>query len=94
MIQEFYCKKTEALFRDGVCDKMWRGIERVARRKLLMVDGAHVLSDLKSPPRNQLEALERDRIGQHAIRINDQYRVCFIWKSDGAYRVEITKHYK
>jgi proteic killer suppression protein len=93
MIQEFYCKKTEALFRDGVCDKMWRAFDRVARRKLVMLDGAKVLSDLKAPPGNQLEALKRDRIGQRSIRINAQYRVCFVWKSVGAYRVEITSHY-
>ena len=94
MIQEFYCKKTEALFREGVCDKMWPAFGRVARKKLLMVDGAHALRDLKAPPGNKLEALNGDRVGQHSIRVNKQYRVCFIWKSDGAYRVEINKHYE
>jgi proteic killer suppression protein len=92
-IQEFYCKKTEALFRDGVCDKAWRSFDRVARRKLATLNSAKIMSDLKLPG-NHLEKLERDRTGQHSIRINDKYRLCFIWQSDGPYRVEITDHYK
>ena len=79
MIQSFRCGRTEALFRGESVDRRWRGFEKVARRKLLMVDGAHSLRDLTVPPANRLEALKGDRRGQHSIRINDQWRVCFVW---------------
>ena len=65
----------------------------MARRKLGMVDAASVLDDLKSPPGNKLHALDEDRAGQHAIWINDQYRVCFIWSEDGPRNVEITDYH-
>lgn len=71
--------------------RRWRQIESVAKRKLDMIEAAKVLSDLRSPPRNGLEALKGDRKGQHSIRINDQYRVCFTWKDDGGHNVEITE---
>jgi proteic killer suppression protein len=93
MIKSFGCKKTEALFRRGKCDKAWQSFDRVARRKLLMLDGAKVLPDLKAPPGNQLEALKGDRIGQHAIRVNDRYRLCFVWDDDGATSVEIVDYH-
>jgi proteic killer suppression protein len=65
----------------------------VARRKLLMVDGAHSLHDLQSPPANHLEALKKDRRGQHTIRINDQSRVCFVWMDGHAHQVEIVDYH-
>jgi toxin HigB-1 len=93
MIQSFRCKKTEALFNGRSGDRKWRSFERVARRKLLMVDGANSLNDLKSPPANHLEALKKDRRGQHAIRINDQWRVCFAWVDGHAHDAEIVDYH-
>ena len=68
-------------------------IESVARRKLDQLDAAHVLLDLSSPPGNHLEALQRDRKGQHSIRINDQWRVCFVWTAQGPTDVEIVDYH-
>ena len=65
----------------------------VTRRKLAMLDGAARLEDLKSPPGNRLEKLRGDRPGQHSIRINDQYRICFTWRGHDAYEVEITDYH-
>jgi toxin HigB-1 len=65
----------------------------VTRRKLGMLDGAAVLDDLKVPPGNRLEKLHGDRRGQYSIRINDQYRICFVWKGHDAYEVEITDYH-
>jgi toxin HigB-1 len=90
VIKTFYDKETEKLFREGRGDKKWQSFERVARRKLLLLDAATTLADLKAPPNNQLEALQRDRKGQHSIRINDQYRVCFEWVEGHTYKVEVT----
>jgi len=73
-----------------------KGLERIAQaalRRLTALDSAQTLTDLLIPPGNRLEALEGDRQGQHSIRINDQYRICFTWKDENAYDVEITKHY-
>ena len=66
---------------------------RRAQNKLAMIEAAVVLEDLRSPPGNRLHALAGDREGQHAIRINDQWRVCFIWKDDGAHEVEIVDYH-
>jgi proteic killer suppression protein len=68
-------------------------IRRAATRKLIMLDAAHVLRDLEVPPGNRLEALQRDRVGQHSIRVNDQWRICFVWTDAGPTEVEITSHY-
>jgi proteic killer suppression protein len=65
----------------------------VAERKLGMLDAARVLADLRVPPNNRLEALKRDRAGQHAIRINDQFRLCFRWTPDGPVEVEIVDYH-
>lgn len=65
----------------------------MALRKLDMLEAAHVLNDLRVPPANRLERLGRDRLGQHSIRINDQYRICFVWKEDGAHEVEIVDYH-
>ena len=93
MIKSFRDNKNEALFHGGQGSKKWQSFERVARRKLLMVNAAASLHDLKAPPNNQLERLKRERAGQHAIRINDQYRVCFRWRDGNAYDVEITDYH-
>jgi proteic killer suppression protein len=74
-------------------DVATEGIWRVAQRKLDMLDSATRLEDLKAPPSNRLEKLKEDRLGQHAIRINDQYRICFRWTDDGPERVEISDYH-
>ncbi len=92
VIKSFKDEDTERLFQNEKV-KRWRSIETVARRKLLMIDAAEQLNDLKAPPRNRLHSLKQDREGQHAIRINDQYRVCFAWREGNAYEVEITDYH-
>lgn len=93
MIRSFRSDRTEALFRGDGSDRKWRSFEKVARRKLLMLDSAHSLLDLTSPPANRLEALKGDRRGQHSIRINDQWRVCFVWRDGHAHDVEIVDYH-
>lgn len=93
MILSYRCKHTEALLASGVSHPNWRSFARVARRKLLLVDSAHTLHDLRVPPGNRLEALRGDRSGQHAIRVNDQYRVCFVWREGDAHDVEIVDYH-
>ena len=93
MIRGFQCKKTERLFhRERVTE--FASIAAVALRRLVALDSAQALSDLRIPPGNRLEALGGDRNGQHSIRINDQYRICFTWRDGNAEDVEITKHYR
>ncbi len=93
MIVSFACKKTERFFRDGEAPKNWRAIEAAAARKLDMLDAAVVLLDLNSPPGNRLEALKGDRRGQHSIRINDQWRLCFVWTAEGPSHVEVVDYH-
>ena len=92
MIRSFACADTEALFRSRQVPR-FKNMERVARRKLLQVHAAVDLDSLRVPPGNQLEALKGDRKGQHSIRINAQWRLCFAWHADGAHRVEITDYH-
>lgn len=92
MIRSFRDKDVDALFND-IAVRRFKSIERAARRKLLYLHRARVLEDLKAPPGNPLEALKGDRRGQHSIRINDQWRVCFTWKSGDAYEVEIVDYH-
>ena len=89
MIRSFREKTTEAVF-DGECPKGFPAdLVKVARRKLRYLNAASDLGDLKSPPGNRLEALAGDRQGQYAIRISDQFRVCFVWTAEGPAKVEI-----
>jgi proteic killer suppression protein len=78
---------------DGVAPRPWRAIAKLALRKLDMIDAAEILGDLTSPRGNRLEALKGDRKGQHSIRINDQFRLCFRWTSQGAEDVEIVDYH-
>ena len=92
MIKSFRDNDTCRLFeRERVA--RFRNIESVARRKLEVLNAAHQLDDLRVPPGNRLEALTRDRKGQHSIRINDQWRICFVWRIDGAENVEIVDYH-
>jgi toxin HigB-1 len=88
MIRSFRDKDPEALFND-VAVRRFLAIERPARRKLLYLHRARVVQDLNAPPGNRLEALKGDRRGQHSIRINDQWRICFTWRDGDAHDVEI-----
>ena len=92
MIRSFKDAATARLFADQDVPRL-RAIERQARRKLLLLDGAASLEDLRSPPGNRLEALKGDRRGQHSIRINDQWRICFSWRNNGADDVEIVDYH-
>lgn len=92
MIASFRCPETGRLFRRERVAR-FVNIESVARRRLDALHGAATLRDLLVRPGNRLEALKRDRIGQHSIRINDRYRVCFRWHEDGAYDVEIVDYH-
>ena len=91
MIRSFFSPDTEALY-NGKRVARFVNIERAATRKLQMLDDAAALQDLKSPPGNRLEALKGKRKGQHSIRINDQWRICFIWSDGGPERVEIVDY--
>ncbi len=92
MIKSFRSKETEQLYaRQRV--KRFRAFERVAQRKLRQIDVATELRDLAAPPGNRLEALRGDREGQHSIRINDQWRICFVWRDSDAYDVEIVDYH-
>ena len=92
MIKSFRSKETEELFRLGHV-RRWVSIERQALRKLVQLELAQNLNDMRVPPGNRLEALSRDRIGQWSIRINDQFRICFKWTSEGAEDVEIVDYH-
>ncbi|ACT51609.1 type II toxin-antitoxin system RelE/ParE family toxin [Methylovorus glucosotrophus] len=91
-IQTFLCQDTQDIY-EGKHPRRFRNIEAVAERKLQMLDAAVELKDLRSPPGNRLEALIGDRAGQHSIRINDQWRICFVWTATGPDRVEIVDYH-
>lgn len=88
MIRSFRDRETEKVFQREPRTKFGRAVERAALRKLLLLNAAELLNDLRIPPGNRLEKLSGDRIGQHSIRINDQWRVCFRWYEADAYDVE------
>jgi proteic killer suppression protein len=92
VIRSFRCKETERLF-NRLPSRRWRNIERVVRRKLELLNAATSLMDLTVPPNNRLEALKGDRRGQHSIRVNDQWRVCFVWRDGDAHEVEVVDYH-
>jgi len=93
MIKSFRDKETEKIFSRQISTRLAQDIQRIARKKLVMLDAATQLNDLRTPPGNRLEALKRDRKGQHSIRINDQWRICFKWRDGDAYDAEITDYH-
>lgn len=93
MIKSFKDKETEKLFNRHFSKKLPQDLQHLARRKLVMLDAAPELNALRIPPGNKLEALKGDRKGQHSLRINDQWRVCFMWKTGDAYDVEIADYH-
>ncbi|MGA1987954.1 MAG: type II toxin-antitoxin system RelE/ParE family toxin [Candidatus Sulfotelmatobacter sp.] len=92
MIRSFRCAETERLHRRQP-SRRFRAIEQVGRRKLRQLDSATELRDLAAPPGNRLEALHGNRKGQYSIRINDQWRLCFIWREGNAYEAEIVDYH-
>ena len=93
MIQSFASKETEKLFNRQHSKKLPQSIQRIARRKLEMLDAAESLQDLRIPPSNHLEKMSGDRAHQHSIRINKQWRICFEWRNGQSYEVEITDYH-
>jgi proteic killer suppression protein len=92
MIKSFQCPYTQALFETGK-SRRFSGIANVAMRKLVQLDAAETLEFLRAPPGNRLELLKGDRAGQHSMRINDQYRLCFRWTDSGPENVEIVDYH-
>ena len=92
MIQSFKCKDTLALY-EGKHPRKFKAFTSVAEQKLSQLDAAQTLDFLKAPPGNHLEALKGDRKGQHSIRINSQWRICFVWSDVGPAEVEIVDYH-
>lgn len=92
MIRTFACKDTESLFM-GRASRRWLDIRKTLERKLQLLDSAASLEALGSPPGNRLEALKGKRSGQHSIRINQQWRICFVWRETGVFEVEIVDYH-
>lgn len=93
MIRSFADKETQRLWERGRSRKIPSDLHRRALRKLALLNASGSLDVLRAVPGNRLEKLSGDRAGQHSIRINDQYRVCFVWESDDAYEVEVTDYH-
>ncbi len=93
MIASFRDKETELLWQSGRNRRLPADLRRRAFKKLAILNAAVTLDNLKVPPGNQLEALHGDRAGQHSIRVNDQYRVCFIWRNGNAFDVQIVDYH-
>ena len=91
-IKSFKCAETELLF-SGARVRRFVNIEAVAMRKLAMLNRAGRINDVRVPPGNRVEALKGDRTGQHSIRVNDQYRICFVWTASGPSNVEIVDYH-
>ncbi len=93
MIRSFANKETEKVYNQIFSRKLPQDIQKIALRKLIMMDAAASLDDLRVPPSNHLEQLHGDREGQHSIRINDKYRICFVYEDTGIYSVEIVDYH-
>ena len=93
MIVSFKCKETEKIFNGKFARKLPQNIQRIAARKLEQLNAASVLDTLRIPPGNKLEVLRGDRQGQHSIRINSQWRLCFVWRDGNAFDVEIVDYH-
>lgn len=94
MIKTFADAATEKFWRTGKSRRLPASLRRPAQRKLWLIDNAAALEDLRVPPGNRLEALAGGRKGQHSIRINDRYRICFFWRDGNAYEVEIVDYHR
>lgn len=94
MIKTFHGKETEKIWQGNRSRRLPQNIQAVARRKLRMLNNARNLTDLRIPPANRLERLSGDRTGQYSIRINDQWRICFVWKRSDAFNVEIVDYHR
>jgi proteic killer suppression protein len=93
LIKTFRDAETERLWKQERCRRIPASLHKAVLRKLQMLNAAGVLDDLAVPPGNRLERLKGSREGQHSIRVNDQYRVCFNWREGNAYEVEITDYH-
>lgn len=93
MIRSFTDREAQKIFYQEHSDKLPHDIQRSAMKKLLMIDAATNINDLRIPPGNRLEKLSGNRSHQHSIRINDQWRICFTWKEDHSYDIEITDYH-
>ena len=93
MIKSFADKETEKIYHQYFSKKLPQNIQKIALRKLIMIDNACRLDDLRIPPANRLEVLQGDRAGQYSIRINDQYRICFCFRDGDAYETEIVDYH-
>lgn len=93
MIKKFKCRETEKIFNGRFSKKLPHEIQRLAERKLIMIHRAGSLGDLRIPPANRLEKLTGNRERQHSIRINEQWRICFEWREEGVYNVEIVDYH-
>jgi len=94
MIESFKCRQTESVFRRDYSRKLPISIQRLAFRKLRMLNRSSTVEDLRVPPGNRLEALSGNRKGQHSIRINNAWRICFVWRDRSAHDVEIVNYHK
>jgi proteic killer suppression protein len=92
MIRSFRDKEAEGILRQ-IPSRRYAALSRIIRRRLIAIDSAEALEDLREPPGNRLEALKGDRKGQYRVRINQQYRICFRWEGHHAYEVEITDYH-
>ena len=93
MIRSFADASTESLFRRSPVRRLPAEIQRAALRKLVVLDAAESLQDLRTPPGNRLEKLSGDRAGQQSIRVNDQWRICFVWRGSDAFDVEVADYH-
>jgi len=93
VIASFRCAETERIYRREISRRLPADIQKAARRRLLYLHEARDLRDLLAPPGNRLEPLKGNRAGRYSIRVNDQWRICFVWRAGGAYDVEIVDYH-